>query len=268
MFNGKTIKAVLLDITGVLTESTKDGSRPIDGSAQAVQKILDAGIEVRFVTNETQKTRRQIQAKLHQHGFTMKEEEIFPPALAMAKIAKDQGLTPHFLVHPEVMPDFAEVSNSSTPDCVVLGDAVDNFSYANLNKAFLTIIKAGTNKCQLFSLGKGRFYQEDGELTLDVGPFTAAIEYATGCQAKIVGKPSRDFFMTALSDVCDGQLTPNQAVMVGDDIVSDVGGAQKCGFQGVLVRTGKFRPSDEKHPEVKPDMIVNNLSHFADVLLA
>ena len=63
--------------------------------------------------------------------------------------------------------------SSSTPDCVVLGDAVDNFSYANLNKAFQTIIKAGTNKCQLFSLGKGRFYQEDGELTLDVGPFTA-----------------------------------------------------------------------------------------------
>ena len=65
--------------------------------------------------------------------------------------------------------------SSSTPDCVVLGDAVDNFSYANLNKAFQTIIKAGTNKCQLFSLGKGRFYQEDGELTLDVGPFTAGI---------------------------------------------------------------------------------------------
>ena len=96
-----------------------------------------SGIQVRFVTNETQKTRRQIQAKLHQHGFTMKEEEMwalleiliyifvsimkshshviqyfsFPPALAMAKIAKDQGLTPHFLVHPEVMPDFAGVSD-------------------------------------------------------------------------------------------------------------------------------------------------------------
>ena len=62
-----------------------------------------------------------------------------------------------------------------------------------------------------------------------------ALEYATGCQAKIVGKPSRDFFMTALSDVCDGQLTPDQAVMVGDDIVSDVGGAQKCGFQGNFI---------------------------------
>ena len=62
-----------------------------------------------------------------------------------------------------------------------------------------------------------------------------ALEYATGCQAKIVGKPSQDFFMTALSDVCDGQLTPDQAVMVGDDIVSDVGGAQKCGFQGNFI---------------------------------
>ena len=36
-------------------------------------------------------------------------------------------------------------------------------------------------------------------------------------------------------------LLPFQAVMVGDDIVSDVGGAQACGIRGLQVRTGKYR---------------------------
>ena len=55
--------------------------------------------------------------------------------------------------------------------------------------------------------------------------------------------------------------------MVGDDIVSDVGGAQAVGIRGVQVRTGKFRQSDENHPAVKPDMIADNLASFVDFLL-
>ena len=52
--------------------------------------------------------------------------------------------------------------------------------------------------------------------------------------------------------------------MIGDDIVSDVGGAQTAGIRGVQVRTGKFRPSDENHPDVRPDLIVDNLKNFVD----
>ena len=92
--------------------------------------------------------------------------------------------------------------------------------------------------CQLYSLGKGKYYREYGELTLDVGPFAAALEFATEKTAKIVGKPSGEFFKTALADI---GVEAAEAVMVGDDIVSDVGGAQACGIQGVLVRTGKYR---------------------------
>ena len=56
--------------------------------------------------------------------------------------------------------------------------------------------------------------------------------------------------------------------MIGVDIVSDVGGAQECGILGVLVRTGKYRPIDEHHPDVAPDRVVNNLVNFVDILLA
>ena len=128
-------------------------------------------------------------------------------------------------------------------------------------QAFRLLLKTNGD---LYSLGKGKYYKEDNDLTLDVGPFTAALEYATEKEAIVVGKPSKEFFLTAVKDM--GVETQN-VVMVGDDVVSDVGGAQSCGIQGVLVRTGKFRPSDEHHPKVKPDKIVDNLSQFVDILL-
>ena len=75
--------------------------------------------------------------------------------------------------------------------------------------------------------------------------------------------------------------------MVGDDVVSDVGGAQKAGIRGVLVRTGKFRYSlelrehfshlmtcyhrpgvDEPHHTVKPDLVVDNLAALIDTMLS
>ena len=59
----------------------------------------------------------------------------------------------------------------------------------------------------------------------------------------------------------------SSAVMVGDDVSSDVGGAQTAGIRGVLVRTGKFRPADENHATVKPDLVVDNLSAFVDMIL-
>ncbi|KAK8767674.1 hypothetical protein V5799_005544 [Amblyomma americanum] len=60
------------------------------------------------------------------------------------------------------------------------------------------------------------------------------------------------------------KLRADEVVMVGDDIVSDVGGAQSVGMRGVLVRTGKYRSSDESHPSVKPDGIVRNLKEAVE----
>ena len=45
----------------------------------------------------------------------------------------------------------------------------------------------------LYCLGKGKFYREDGDLTLDVGPFAAALEFATDRKAIVVGKPGAQF---------------------------------------------------------------------------
>ena len=55
--------------------------------------------------------------------------------------------------------------------------------------------------------------------------------------------------------------------MVGDDVVSDVAGAQAAGIRGALVRSGKYTPADETHPLVRPDIVVDNLAQLVEMIL-
>jgi len=75
-----------------------------------------------------------------------------------------------------------------------------------------------------------------------------------------MGKPSRDFFRLALEDL---GATPKDAAMIGDDILTDVGGAQSMGMRGILVKTGKYRFDVAAASGVKPDLV---LESFADLL--
>lgn len=259
------IQGVLCDITGVLAESSSQGDgTPVPGSIEAVNRLVRAGVRVKFVTNESQRTRDSLHGKLTRLGFSINKEDILTPALAMSGIAKKQGLRPFLLVHPSVLDDLGNdlKYNEEEADCVVLGDAVEGFNYHNMNKAFKVLDRSSSH--QLYCLGKGKCYKEDGERILDVGPFAAALEFATERPAVVVGKPGNDFFQSGLSGL---ELSEDEVVMVGDDLVSDVGGAQKSGIRGVLVRTGKFRLEDENHPVVKPDLVVDNLKGLVDIIL-
>ncbi|XP_060064947.1 phospholysine phosphohistidine inorganic pyrophosphate phosphatase-like isoform X1 [Ylistrum balloti] len=271
------VDGVLLDMTGVLCESGQ--SNAIKGSVDAVKRLKEAGLPVRFCTNETTYTSQALVEKMKGFGFDIKPEEVFSPIPAMCQVLKERELHPHLLVHPNALADFSDVSTEN-PNCVVLGDAVDEYSYDNLNKAFQVLISL--NKPSLFSLGKGRYYKDGEDLVLDVGSFCSALEYACDIKAEVVGKPSAIFFNTAVKDMGlsadkvrseDGLMSQTGyvylfgVVMVGDDIVSDVGGALSTGMKGVLVRSGKYRTTDENHPKVKPSAIVNDLSEAVDILL-
>jgi phospholysine phosphohistidine inorganic pyrophosphate phosphatase len=163
----------------------------------------------------------------------MSEESIMPPAFAAKQFIQQNNLRPHLLVHPNVLPDFEDLEKDD-PTCVVLGDAVELFNYQNINTVFRLIKE---KNCELISLGKGKYYREDGALTLDVGAFTAGLEFACGREAVVCGKPDKQFF-------------------------------KKAGIRGVLVRTGKYTPADEHNPHVKPNLIVDNLKALADAILA
>jgi ribonucleotide monophosphatase NagD (HAD superfamily) len=100
-------------------------------------------------------------------------------------------------------------------------------------------------------------------LGLDVGPFVAAIEYATGREAYVVGKPAPAFFGEVLGDL---GVEAGEAAMVGDDIESDIGGAQHAGLAGILVRTGKYRADAVRASGIEPTATVDTMAAVPDLL--
>jgi HAD superfamily hydrolase (TIGR01458 family) len=112
---------------------------------------------------------------------------------------------------------------------------------------------------QLLALQKNRYWRREDGLSLDAGPFVAALEYASGRSATVVGKPEREFFELALREL---GLAPHEAAMVGDDAEADVAGAQIAGLKGIQVRTGKYRPGVEG----RPDLVLESFAGLPEAL--
>ncbi|MBA2475159.1 MAG: HAD hydrolase-like protein [Actinobacteria bacterium] len=150
-------------------------------------------------------------------------------------------------------------------EVVLIGGAAEGsetgriFSYMNLARAFAEL-DAGA---ELVCLHKNRWWQTARGPLLDSGAFVAGLEYAAQTEATILGKPSAAFFDAALEALdADAGMT----WMVGDDVETDIAGAQRCGLKTVLVRTGKFRPDAVEAGGVRPDGIVSSIAQLPDWL--
>merc|ERR1712039_215316 len=114
---------------------------------------------------------------------------------------------------------------------------------------------------RLVAVNKGRYFQRPDGLAMQAGPFVAALEFATGRDAVVIGKPSRVFFDAAARDAA-GEVSPDSrhCVMIGDDALDDVQGAMDAGMQAILVRTGKYRSGDEARCRTPPLAVVDNFA--------
>ncbi|CAJ0570997.1 unnamed protein product, partial [Mesorhabditis spiculigera] len=254
------VRGFLLDITGVLYNSSEgsDGVT-IQGSVDAVARLYKES-RVRFLSNESTHTTEKVVAKLRRLGFTLEESDVITPAPVAADYLRQRELRPHLLLHPGVSSYFP----TSSPDanCVLLGDAEHEFSFHNVNEAFRALMRM--KKPLLVTLGQGKFYQRTDGPTIDVGAYAEALKYSSGCDHVVIGKPSAEYFQYAIDAI---GVPATETVMIGDDLISDVGGAQRFGMRGIQVRTGKWRPEWEHHPTVSPDLIVNNLAAAVNSIL-
>ncbi|XP_055353615.1 phospholysine phosphohistidine inorganic pyrophosphate phosphatase-like [Paramacrobiotus metropolitanus] len=246
-------KGFLLDMTGVLYDSYGLTGTAIPGSCEALQLLRQHHVPFRFVTNESTSDRQFLAMVLSTLGLQIDAQEIIAPAPQVVKIVRERGLRPFLLVKDTVLQEFAGLKTTN-PNCVVLGDAQDDFSYENVNRAFSILMNLP--KPVLLSMGCGRYYKETDGLKMDVGAYCKALEYACGIQAECCGKPDPRFFQMALDSL---GLEADAVVMVGDDVRNDVNGAQRVGMRGVLVKTGKYRTGDEEHGERRPDAVMENL---------
>lgn len=227
------IRGVLLDLSGVLYV----GEETVPGAVEALEKLRDAHVPIRFVTNVTRKPFARILESLSALGFDISDDELLTAPRAARRYLEAHGLQPYFLVHPALEEEFADLVGE-THDAVLLGDAGSGFTYESLNRAFRLLME----DAPLLAMGNNRYFRERDALSLDIGPFVAALEYASDKRAVILGKPSADFFQVAVDALgCEAEKT----VMVGDDALADVDGALAAGLQGILVKTGKYRDGDE-----------------------
>lgn len=228
------IRGVLFDLSGVLYV----GIRAVEGAAASLAELRDSGLPVRFVTNVTRQPAGELRGQLADLGLEIPDDELITAPRAARAYLLRHKLTPHLLIHPALEVEFSDLV-TGPPTAVLVGDAGDDFNYANLNRAFRLLMDGAV----LLAMGNNHYFRENGGLSLDIGPFVAALEYATGQSAVILGKPSADFFKAAVESL---GCAPGEAVMVGDDALADVDGALAAGIHGVLVKTGKYQPGDEK----------------------
>jgi len=251
--------AVLLDIDGVLHV----GDEPIEGAIEALAELRRLSTGVRLVTNTTSKSRGQIVEQLGRLGFEVSRDDVLTPAALAVRYCRERGYGPvRLLVAPALLEDLeglAELSGGGPVDAIVLGDLGAGFTAEVLNDAFRLLMDGA----ELVALQHNRYWRRADGLALDVGAYSAALEYASGREAVVVGKPAREFFTAALSELGSG---PENTMMVGDDVEADVGGAMDAGLRGVLVRTCKFRQDALESSGVRPSQILDSIADVPRLL--
>ena len=113
------------------------------------------------------------------------------------------------------------------------------------------------------AMHKNRCWHSGNGLTLDLGAFVTALEFATEKEAVVIGKPSPHLFQLAVKP---WELSFQSIYMVGDDIGGDIGGANNVGMQSILVKTGKYREENLKHSEITPNFIINSVADLPELL--
>ena len=250
---------VLLDIDGVLAVSWKS----LPGAAETLGWLTEQGLPYRLVTNTSSRSRRQIAELLADAGV-----EVDPSAILTAVTSAARYLDEHhrgagcLVINEGALGEDLEnieMSEAGSAAVVLLGGAGPGVGYRELDSVF----KLAIDGVPVVALHRNTRYETAEGPALDMGAFIVGLEAAAGIEIPIVGKPAPEFFRAALDDLAVG---PADALMVGDDIGSDVRGAQAIGITGVLVRTGKFRPSDLNGPGEAPDHLIDDIGHLPDLL--
>lgn len=247
-------RAVLIDLAGVL----HTGDEALPGAVRALVRLRAAGLPLRFLTNTTRTPSNILFAKLQRMGFTLAASEIQTAALAARTLVRRRGLRPLWLIHPDIAAEMGD--SAADPDVVVLGDMGTHFTYPILNQAFRLLMQG----VPLMAMARNRYFMEADGLSLDMGAFVAGLEYSAGIKAEITGKPAPAFFAAALAEL---GVAAADAVLIGDDLADDIGGAQAAGIPGILVRSGKYRAGDDAHPDIRPAAVYDDFAAVVEALL-
>jgi HAD superfamily hydrolase (TIGR01458 family) len=247
---------LVIDIDGTLL--VHDVAVP--GAAELLARCTRRAVPYRLVTNTTRRSRASTAAALRRAGLDVPDELVLQPAVLARRLILDSGRRRAGLLVPEeVRADLAGIeADSHAPDWVLVGDIGRRFNFATLNGAFRWL-RGGA---RLLALHKNPCWSPSAEegWVLDAGAFVAALEYAAGVSAEVVGKPSPAFFHLAVRDM---GLEASRVLVVGDDVESDGRGGASAGCRTALVRTGRFQGSASELAGFEPDLVLDSVAALA-----
>jgi HAD superfamily hydrolase (TIGR01450 family) len=248
----------LLDLDGCVWV----GDEPTPRAVEAVAALRDAGKGIAFITNDARHSGEDFVRKLWGQGFQASLEEIVTVGGAIQHVLAERGdrLGSAFVIgSPAIFRHVADagvrVVNgtefASRADIVVVAGH-DDLRYDELRTATQAVLRGAD------LLGAGRdatFPMPDGPWP-GSGAILAAVEYATGRRGHAVGKPDAQIFHTALDRLGEGR-----ALVVGDRLDADVGGAHAAQLDGALVLTGVASREDaEAAKDPKPVAVADSLA--------
>jgi HAD superfamily hydrolase (TIGR01458 family) len=282
------IRAILIDLSGTI----HIGNTPTPNAVQALQRLRRAGVPFRFCSNTSKESTEALCERLTQMGFEISSEgakqEVWTSIGAVKQRLEDASFKkPYFLLSNSAREECSRVADPAAEvpyDSVVVGLAPDLFTYDNLNTAFRVLVgehesqrsSAPKHAIPFIATHKAKYIRSsDGALSLGPGPFVTALENASGSQAAVVGKPSREFFETVIRnfhfDEHNSRIDEGggRIAVIGDDVEADLGeGAVELGLWRILVKTGKYRPKDELRQDLQPpDEVHESIAAFVDDFL-
>lgn len=247
------MRGYLLDMDGVIYR----GTHPIPGAVEFVNHLRATDTPFIFLTNNSQRTARDVSTKLRRMGFMVEDNHIFTCAMATARFlaAQKRGGTAYVIGEGGLLNalhahGYAIVENDA--DYVVVGEG-RTITFEMIEAAVNNVM----NGSKLIATNPDPNCPTQHGLRPGCGAITAMIERATGVEAFSVGKPSPIMMRAARKEL---GLTAAETVMVGDTMETDILGGVQMGYETVLVLTGGADLASFRRFAYQPDRVVNSIA--------
>lgn len=259
------IKALILDMDGVLWQSNE----PIGNLPAIFENITERGLKVTLATNNSTRTAEQHLEKVNSFGVDLSVDQVLSSSMATAALMKEnfpnggdlyvvghEGLTE--ALKAKGFDIFQEAEVPEKPLAVVAG--IDwEITYEKIANATLLIRKGapfyGTNPDITYPTPRG--------LMPGAGTILAAIQTSSGVEPTVAGKPKPYLLQLAMRRM---GASPEETLMVGDRLTTDILGGHNAGCNTALVLSGVTKSEEIATCKVQPDLIAANLAEVLEKL--
>jgi len=246
---------ILIDFDGVI----RLVKNPAPDAGKFLKFLFEKNIPSYIISNSTLKTGKDITQLLIDNNLPS-DIPAMTAADATLHYVKEHYKKVSVYCVDEIKQLFNNYIDDENPEAIIIGDNGERWDFQMMNEIFNKVYTGA----EFVAMHKNKFWYPEGKLSLDAGAFINAIEFASGKTAILIGKPSPIYFQSALDLL--GFPKGSDFIMIGDDIDSDIIGAQQAGGKGILIYTGKTNYPLDDDTKIKPNFEAQNLTEVIEII--